>query len=160
MIRKATADDIEDVLRIYEDAREYMARVGNPDQWGNNYPSRELLESDVDAGNLYVLVEEKILASFVFFIGNDKTYEKIYSGQWLNDAPYGVIHRIAISDSARGRGVSRACFDYAYSLINNIKIDTHKDNLPMQRALEKYGFQYCGIIYIESGDERIAFQKV
>ena len=43
--------------------------------------------------------------------------------------------------------------------IKSIRIDTHKDNIPMQRALAKHGFIKCGIIHLANGDERIAFQK-
>ena len=28
----------------------------------------------------------------------------------------------------------------------------------MQHNILKYGFEYCGIIYLESGDERFAYQ--
>ena len=30
----------------------------------------------------------------------------------------------------------------------------------MQHNIEKYGFTYCGIIYLISGDERLAYQKI
>jgi RimJ/RimL family protein N-acetyltransferase len=40
----------------------------------------------------------------------------------------------------------------------NIRIDTHRDNTIMQHLLSKYGFQYCGIIYLANGDERLAYQ--
>jgi hypothetical protein len=30
----------------------------------------------------------------------------------------------------------------------------------MRRMLEKNGFVYCGIIYLESGDERVAYEKI
>ena len=36
--------------------------------------------------------------------------------------------------------------------------DTHEDNLPMQRVLEKNGFQRCGTIFVEDGSPRIAYQ--
>jgi RimJ/RimL family protein N-acetyltransferase len=41
----------------------------------------------------------------------------------------------------------------------NIRIDTHDDNLPMQRALEKNGFVPCGRIWCEDGTPRIAYQR-
>ncbi|MFR1314947.1 MAG: GNAT family N-acetyltransferase, partial [Clostridium perfringens] len=44
--------------------------------------------------------------------------------------------------------------------ISSIKIDTHRDNISMQRAVVKNDFQKCGIIYLEDGSERIAFEKV
>jgi hypothetical protein len=42
----------------------------------------------------------------------------------------------------------------------NIRIDTHRDNVPMLSLLDKSGFERCGIIYLKNGDERIAFQKI
>ena len=41
----------------------------------------------------------------------------------------------------------------------SIRIDTHRDNIPMQKMLNKNGFIYCGIIYLLDGKERFAFEK-
>ena len=30
----------------------------------------------------------------------------------------------------------------------------------MQHIIERHGFTYCGIIYLASGDERLAYQRV
>lgn len=159
-IRKANFDDLHQVLEIYESARRFMSEVGNPDQWGKTNPPRERTEEDIRESLLYV-VEEKgeILAVFYYNFADDPTYKVIYDGNWLNEEPYGVIHRIAVSDKARGKGVSGLCFDFAFSDCKNLKIDTHKDNIPMQRALAKHGFRQCGIIHLVNGNERIAFQK-
>ena len=40
---------------------------------------------------------------------------------------------------------------------NNIRIDTHWDNKPMQGALAKAGFHYCGFTHLLDGDERLAY---
>ena len=71
-----------------------------------------------------------------------------------------MIHRIAVSDEARGKGAAGFIFAGCYEKYPNIKIDTHRDNLPMQKALERAGFKYCGIIYLKNGEERLAYQKV
>ena len=157
-IRKAALADFDTVTQLYADARRFMSAQGNPDQWGDHYPPVELLREDIAKGNLYLCVEgEEILGVFFFAQGEDPTYRVIYDGKWLNDASYGVIHRIAVA--RQGRGVAAFCFDYAISQCKNLKIDTHRDNFPMQRALEKRGFVRCGVICLENGDERIAYQK-
>jgi RimJ/RimL family protein N-acetyltransferase len=38
-------------------------------------------------------------------------------------------------------------------------VDTHQDNVVMQRILEKLGFTYCGIIFVANGTPRLAYQK-
>ena len=160
-IRMARLSDLDVIEEIYSQARSFMRKTGNTAQWAGGYPSRNLIISDIEKEQLYVVTDsEQILASFVYFYGVDKTYLKIYDGEWKNDLPYGVIHRIAVAENAHGRGVARFCFDFAFEKCGNLKIDTHKDNLPMQKALMKAGFEYCGIIYLESGDERLAYQKV
>lgn len=157
-VRLATKHDLPIILRIYADARAFMKQNGNPHQWGDSYPEESLLTEDIRAQRLYLCLEEnEPIGVFCFFIGEDPTYREIFEGNWKNTAPYGVIHRIATV--AHRRGVAAFCFDYCYRQCKNLKIDTHRDNLPMQRALEKNGFSYCGIIHLENGDERLAYQK-
>ena len=157
-IRRATAADLQTVLKIYSQARAYMKANGNPNQWGDTYPPHSLVQQDLAQNHLYVCEEaNEILGVFCYFEGIDPTYERIYEGEWLNKLPYGVLHRIATV--AHGKGVAATCFAYCFHRCGNLKIDTHRDNLPMQRALSKNGFSRCGIIYLESGDERIAYQK-
>ncbi len=50
--------------------------------------------------------------------------------------------------------------DFCFTHDANIRIDTHKDNLIMQHNIAKHDFTYCGIIYLPSGDERLAYQKI
>lgn len=157
-IRKSTMADLKVLLHLYDNARRFMAAHGNPTQWGNAYPSRELLESDIQSGCSYVCEEHgKIIAAFYYRFGMDDTYQRIYNGQWLDESPYGVVHRIA-SDGII-KGTASFCLDWALSQCGNLKIDTHRDNYVMQHLLEKNKFTRCGIIYLEDGSERIAYQK-
>ena len=159
-VKIADFSDLPEIEEIYKDAREFMKATGNGSQWGNTYPARELLAEDIEGANLYTVRENnEILGVFFFKVGIDPTYLKISGGEWKNDLPYGVIHRIAVSTNAHGKGVSKLVFDFAFDKCHNVKIDTHRDNIPMQSALLKNGFEYCGVINIDSGEERITFQK-
>lgn len=158
MIRKADITQLPEILAIYETARTFMAQTGNPTQWGTNYPPEEMIRQDILDGKCYIhCADGTILAVFYFAVEPDPTYAYI-DGAWLNDAPYGVIHRIAVGES--GKGVAAECFRFAESLCENLRIDTHENNIPMQRCLGKLGFTRCGTIYLEDGDPRIAYQKV
>ena len=158
MIEKATLSQLSQIMAIYDRARVFMAQTGNPDQWGMAYPPEEMIQQDILNGKCYVnLRGETIAAVFYFAVEEDPTYSYI-EGSWLNDEPYGVIHRIAVGES--GKGVAAECFQFAFERCENLRIDTHEDNIPMQRCLAKHGFQRCGIIYLENGDPRIAYQKV
>lgn len=157
-IRKSTLDDMGIILKIYADARSFMASRGNPTQWGSIYPSQTLLENDIQSGDSYVCEEHgKIIATFFYRFGVDETYLKIYNGEWLDESPYGVVHRIASDGTIRG--TASFCLKWALEQCGNLRIDTHRNNTVMQHTLDKNGFTYCGVIYLEDGSERIAYQK-
>ena len=155
-IRNATQADLPVIESIYADARAYMRAHGNLSQWSGGYPSRDLLLDDLSKNQLYVVEDEAIIGVFVYFFGNDPTYDVI-EGAWLNDAPYGVIHRIAVG--AHRKGVASFVFEHCLRLSRNLKIDTHADNIPMQKSLLKNGFIHTGIIHLADGAPREAFQK-
>ena len=100
----------------------------------------------------------EIVASFAFIPGPEPTYKEIYDGNWLDDSPYYVVHRLASTVSSRG--VFKDVMDYCMGVAGNLRIDTHRDNVIMRHVIERYGFTYCGIIYLLSGDERLAYQLV
>ena len=158
-IRKSTPADLPRMLEIYAHARDFMARTGNPYQWGpTNWPPEDLLRSDIAAGKSYVCTHEgSIAGTFFFDVYDDPTYRNIEDGAWLDDSPYGVIHRIAADGIVRGVGAF--CIRWAMERCGHLRIDTHGDNVVMQNMLKKKGFSYCGIIHLENGEERLAFQK-
>ena len=158
MIQKANLSQLPGIMEVYERARVFMAQTGNPDQWGMAYPPKEMIRQDILDGKCYVNLRGETIAAVFYFANEiDPTYGYI-EGSWCNDEPYGVIHRIAVGES--GKGVAAECFRFAFDRCENLRIDTHENNIPMQRCLAKHGFQRCGIIYLENGDPRIAYQKV
>ena len=154
-IKKASPEDLPAILKIYAGARAFMAKSGNPNQWKNGHPPRQLLEQDIREGNLYVLsCEGDIHGVFAFFLGEDPTYRVIQGNGWRSSAPYGTIHRIAGDGSG---GILHACVGFCRKQIGYLRIDTHEDNRVMQGALKKEGFVPCGIIHIADGSPRIAY---
>lgn len=160
IIRPTELKDLPLVMGIYEYARSFMRANGNATQWVNGYPSEELIRQEIEDNHSFVCIGEQgeIAGTFCFILGDDPTYRQIYEGAWLNDAPYGVIHRMATN--GKWKGVADACFDWCMEKSDNIRVDTHKDNLVMQHILEKRGFRRCGIIYVRDGTERIAYQRL
>ncbi len=156
-IRKSTKDEIPRLLEIFAMARKFMAETGNPHQWGSDYPDEALLLEDIMSGDSYVCIHDgRIVGTFVLRGGDDPTYEVIHDGAWLNDLPYGTIHRIA--GSGEMKGILHSAMELAQQQHQTIRIDTHRDNKVMQNALKKEGFTYCGIIHCWNGSERLAYQ--
>ena len=158
-VRNAKLEDLENIQIIYEYARKLMRESGNKTQWTNGYPQKELLEEDIRNANCYVVEDKKdIVAVFMLFKGDEPTYKNIYNGAWVNDAPYGTIHRLAVTGKVKG--MASFCIDWCLNQCENIRIDTHADNKIMQHILEKKDFIKCGTIYVDDGTPRLAYQKV
>ena len=88
--------------------------------------------------------------------GLEPTYQYIENGSWLNDDDYITLHRIA--SDGKGHGIFQSAMDYCKSICDNIRIDTHSNNVIMQKQIEKNGFKKCGTIYVRDGSPRIAYQ--
>lgn len=159
-IRPARYVDIPAIMETYDIARRFMRSTGNPAQWAGGYPSEKIVAEGMDAGKHFVCeANGKIVGTFWFGVGDDPTYAKIYDGAWLDDGRYGVVHRLA--SNLNVKGVAGHCLGWCFERAgNNLRVDTHRDNCVMQDILGKNGFFKCGIIYLQNGDERIAFQKV
>ena len=159
-IRKSTTQDICRIMEIYAYARDFMANHGNPNQWGpTNWPPESLIHNDIEKGNSYVcLHDDKIVGTFFYTYGKDiePTYSVIDDGSWMNDSPYGVIHRIAGDGS-----IGSFCINWSFSPCGHLRIDTHEDNKVMQNLLHKLGFEHRGTIYVyEDHYPRLAFEKI
>ena len=158
-IRKATIDDLDVIMSIYRVAQDFMIESGNPNQWGHFYPSEDLVREDISKGISYVICDrDNPHGVFVLIDGLEPTYQYIENGSWINEEPYITLHRIA--SDGKLHGIFKSAIDYSKSISDNIRIDTHSNNVIMQKQIEKNGFKKCGTIYVREGSPRIAYQWV
>ncbi|TAH63093.1 MAG: GNAT family N-acetyltransferase [Gottschalkiaceae bacterium] len=163
--RKATEADIDSIMEIINQAQTWFKERGI-NQWQNNYPNPEIIKKDIDNSYGYILLKDNVVVSYVALIFDGEiTYNSIYNGEWISNDKYAVIHRMAVESGYKGQGLASVIFNYVEELcyekkVHSIKVDTHEDNIPMQKLLYKNGFQYCGIIYLEDKSKRIAFEKI
>ena len=164
-IKYAKYENIENILNIINQAKEYFKQE-KIFQWNSEYPNYDTIKRDIDKNTSFVVVDNNnIIATFALIIGEDKNYKKIYNGKWLTNGLYGTIHRIAIHNDYKRKGIANKILKYSeeYCLKNKVKslrIDTHKLNRPMLSLIEKNNFTYCGIIKVEDLTDRIAYEKI
>lgn len=162
--RKAVASDVQAIMKIIGEAQAYF-KANGIDQWQNGYPNRETIKSDIEEGYGYVLEDEGvILGTVALSFDGEKNYDEIHDGQWLTQGKYAVIHRMAVAEGYKGRGISSTMMKNIEELchkkgVRSIKIDTHKENLAMQGLIQKNNFRYCGIIFVEDQTARLAYEK-
>ena len=166
IITTTTKKDIDRVMVILAEARQSIGQLGI-DQWQYGYPNRDIIKNDVSNGFSYMVYSEEeneIIATFCLKEDEEPTYKRIYDGVWINKGESFALHRIAICNAKRGTGVANAIIEFILnkcreSGVLSVKVDTHNGNLPMRRMLERNGFVYCGIIYLATGEERVAYEK-
>ncbi len=160
VIREARWEDMAAILKVMDAAKKIMRQSGNMHQWGEGYPSEAVITADMRRNGGFVIEDDgSVVGYFAFLPSPEPTYASIYDGEWIDTgSPYHVIHRIASYPDAHG--IFATIMDFSFSHDSNIRIDTHRDNHIMQHNLLKHGFTFCGIIYLASGDERLAYQKL
>lgn len=163
--QRADLEQLDQIMEIIAEAQLFFGQNGI-DQWQDGYPSREVIAADIAAGNSYVvLVEGEVAATAALVFGGDPSYAEIYDGEWLTSQDYGALHRIAVRSKYKGQGVAaliieemvRICLDRG---AGSMRGDTHRDNIPMQRMLQKNGFTPCGVIFLADGSPRVAFERI
>ena len=162
LVRKAVYDDIPRLMAIFAEARITMRECGNMNQWPDTYPSEEIIRKDISGGHCLVCCENDgtITGTFACIPGPDPTYSVIYDGEWPDEEPYRVIHRIAASRHPKpSESIIDVCFQWTYAFSDVIRIDTHRDNVIMHHLLSKHGFRRCGVILLANGEPRDAFHK-
>jgi len=163
--RIATISDINRIMDIIRQAQEYLRNKG-VDQWQDNYPNLNIIRDDIEKRKGYVLEKDgQVVATVAISFSDEKTYEKIYEGKWITENEYAVIHRIAVDNNFKGKRLSSEIIAQVEKMclqsdIYSIKVDTHKQNESMKKMLSNNGFQYYGIIFLEDGSERVAYEKV
>lgn len=159
-IRKTTEKDTLRRQEIFDLGIQYQKTHGNPNQWQPGYPGAAALRQDIEQGTGYVIEHEgRIVGTFALIPGEDPSYGSIAGGDWLSDAPYATIHRVASDGSVKGIG--DVILKYSIAQRGHVRIDTHRDNGTMQHVILKNGFQYCGVIQMANGNgARLAYEYI
>jgi GNAT superfamily N-acetyltransferase len=162
ILRKADISEVPQIWSILQDAIEQRRQDGST-QWQDGYPNELTIQNDIQNGYAYVLTEdESILCYAAIIFEKEPAYEEI-QGKWLTNGDYAVVHRVAASKLAKGKGIATKLFKNIEQIcitnnIYSIKVDTNFDNIPMLKILEKLDYSYCGEVFFR-GAARKAFEK-
>ena len=154
-IHRVTNEDLSKVMIITNSAKKLLKGNGSL-QWQQGYPNEETFTNDIKNGSLYGLYEDNELMGFgAYVLGKDLNYVEINEGKWdipANDKDM-AIHRVAVDENCHGKKYGIKILEYGVKYAKNrgcstVKVDTHKNNIPMQKCIQKSGFIYRGIIKI------------
>lgn len=160
--RKAEKNDMVRIMELIRQAKAFL-KANGVDQWQDGYPEQRDIEGDIRDGIGYVLTDDDVIIAYTGIDFRGEPAYKSLRGQWLNEEPYAVIHRTAVDNAVKGKGLAQHLFAQAERIarergVYNIRIDTDEDNKIMRHVIEKRGFVYCGVV-IFADSPKIAFQK-
>lgn len=158
----ADLSDIPVILRITDAGRRAQREQGFL-QWQDGYPDKAIVESDILLGAGRLLLDGDTPVAYASLIVSDPGYEAL-GDIWRYSGPYGVIHRMAVSDAYRGKGVSGIFFDFleadaADKGIKAIRVDTGRENMVMQHILSRRHYCSHGLHTFPWGP-RLAYEKL
>ena len=149
MLRTTKEYELERVMKIIEDGREFLKEHG-VNQWQHGSPSRDEIINDINEGISYVYERSDEIVATAMLTTLDEDYEN-YPTFWSENSSYLAIHRLATSKQFRNQGIAREFLEaiYLFAKSQNIKylrIDTHLDNKIMRKFLSGFGFEEKGVI--------------
>jgi GNAT superfamily N-acetyltransferase len=135
----------------------------NSRQWQDGYPAKENVTADIENGYAYVLCrKEEVIAYGAVIFDGEPAYNDI-RGKWLTNQPYVVVHRLAVADEVKRKGIGMLFMQEVEELslqqgIHSFKVDTNFDNVYMHKILYALDFTYCGENFYNQGVRR-AYEK-
>ena len=166
--RPAVESDIEDIMLIVRQARNYLKKH-RVDQWQGEYPTQDIFAADIANGECYaVTYGERLAGFFCLTEAPESGYDKITDGKWHGEGKYCTLHRMAIEARFRGTGLSDMLVDFADETAKAkgaecVRTDTHRKNKAMQKLLKRKGYVYRGNVLVSSepghDPARQAFEK-
>lgn len=166
--RPAVESDIEDIMLIVRQARNYLKKH-RVDQWQGEYPTQDIFAADIANGECYaVTYGERLAGFFCLTEAPESGYDKITDGKWHGEGKYCTLHRMAIEARFRGTGLSDMLVDFADETAKAkdaecVRTDTHRKNKAMQKLLKRKGYAYRGNVLVSSepghDPARQAFEK-
>lgn len=163
LFRQAQQRDASQIWEILTLAIQRRKEDGS-NQWQDGYPNPAVIQTDIENGHGYVLVDHNTIIGYCAILINDEPEYARLKGKWLTEGDFVVYHRVAISENYLGRGLAQKILlhieDFARQhTIQSVKADTNFDNMGMLSIFKKLGYTYCGEVFFR-GTPRQAFEKI
>ena len=166
--RLATENDIEDIMLIMRQARNYLKKH-RVDQWQGDYPTQEVFAEAVAEGECYAVTYGERLAGFFCLTDKPESdYDNLTDGKWHGEGKYCKLHRMAVEAQFRSTGISDMMLGFAEETAKSrgaeyMRTHTHRKNKATQKLLKRKGYAYRGNVLVSSepghDPARQAFEK-
>lgn len=160
--RKAEISDLVEIMKVMDAARMFQRNIGFI-QWKDGYPSADDISKDIQDGRAIVFLQNAEVIGYAYLAVGDKEYESLPDDLWSCTGLYGVVHRLALADKYRGKGLSSEMMamiekEYLDHGVDSVRVDTGDANIVMQRIMSACGYENRGL-HVFSWGPRLVFEK-
>lgn len=162
-LQQAEMKGTEAAMHLINEGKQFLKEQG-VDQWQTGYPDQKIIREDIlRKRGFFVTDGVHRFAYLCIDFEGEPSYETL-KGEWKSDPVYATIHRMAISNVYKGKGISGEIFRLTEELcmkkgVTSIRVDTDEGNAIMRHVLEKNGFGFRGTIWFENS-VKYAYDKV
>jgi len=149
-ISLAKPEQLPELVRLYTACMRAM-RAAGIEQWGEDYPTADIIKQDVDRGEMHVLGEQN--GAIVAAICLNEDQNELYSTvEWTDAAPVLVVHRLCVAPERQRNGIAARMMDFAEERAwqegyAGIRLDTYSGNPPAVRLYERRGYRRTGEVF-------------
>ena len=151
IINRATIEEFEPIIAFYDDVTERTSEMVTYARWSKRkHPTLEGIRAYIEEGSMYLYQEnDTIIGAMAVTMYQDEDYHAIEWSQQVDDNEAAVIHILAVSPDAQGKGIGSEMIREAIRLAQDngmkaIRLDALASNIPAHRMYERLGFEYRG----------------
>lgn len=162
----ATFKNLDKIYQIIEKAKDSLRNDG-VDQWQKGSPDRGLLARQISRNRAYVYEKDDQVIAYAYL---SEDYEPTYASvrNMMKGENTITVHTFCLDSDFTKQGIASKFFseiiDFARGENRDaIEIDTHEENFRMRGLIEKMGFSYLGIIYVNDNGTpmpRVAYELI
>jgi len=152
-IRTANMHDLDAVVEVVRSAIRHMDDQGIP-QWDDIYPSKPLLQVDIEKQHMYVIEDTETIAGFITV--NEDQSPEYEEATWSYPGRVFVVHRLTIRPSYQRKGLASQLMDFAENQATStgydtIRLDAFTQNPAAVALYEKRGYRKAGTVRFRKG---------
>ena len=147
----ATQNDFDEIIAFYDDVTERTPEMATYARWSKGkHPTVEGIRSYIDEGSMYLYRERgAIVGAMAVTMYQSEDYHAIDWSQQIADEKVAVIHILAVSPDAQGKGIGSEMIRETIRLARDkgmqaVRLDALASNTPAHRLYERLGFEYRG----------------
>ena len=147
----ATQNDFEAIIAFYDDVTERTPEMATYARWSKGkHPTVEGIRAYIDEESMYLYrANSAIVGAMAVTMYQGEDYHAIEWTQQVPDDKVAVIHILAVSPDAQGKGIGSGMICEAINMTQSkgmqaIRLDALASNTPAHKIYERLGFEYRG----------------